>query len=51
MTVMPQSAAGARMFVPRSSFPATRQDEYYWVDLIGLQVVNREGVALGQVRS
>ena len=22
---------------------------FYWVDLIGLQVVNREGVALGQV--
>jgi 16S rRNA processing protein RimM len=41
---------GARVFVPRSSFPTAAEDEYYWVDLIGLQVVNREGVALGEVR-
>lgn len=41
---------GARVFVPRSSFPTAAEDEYYWVDLIGLQVVNREGVALGVVR-
>jgi 16S rRNA processing protein RimM len=26
------------------------EDEYYWVDLIGLNVVNREGIALGVVR-
>lgn len=44
-----QALAGARVFVPRSSFPSTRLDEYYWVDLIGLDVVNREGVALGRV--
>ena len=41
---------GARIFVARSSFPSPEQDEYYWVDLIGLEVVNREGVALGTVR-
>lgn len=41
---------GARIFVPRSAFPQAKTDEYYWVDLIGLQVVNREGVALGQVQ-
>lgn len=41
---------GARVFVSRSSFPTAQADEYYWVDLIGLDVVNREGVALGQVR-
>ena len=41
---------GARIFVARSSFPATGKDEYYWVDLIGLSVVNREGVALGVVK-
>ena len=40
---------GARIFVARSSFPTPEVDEYYWVDLIGLHVVNREGVALGRV--
>jgi 16S rRNA processing protein RimM len=41
---------GARIFVSRASFPTPETDEYYWVDLIGLYVVNREGVALGAVR-
>ncbi len=40
---------GARVFVARSSFPTAGDDEYYWVDLIGCAVVNREGVALGTV--
>jgi 16S rRNA processing protein RimM len=45
-----EALRGARVFVPRSSFPTAGDDEYYWVDLIGLAVVNREGVALGRVR-
>jgi len=45
-----ESLKGARIFVPRSSFPTPEEGEFYWVDLIGLQVVNREGVALGEVR-
>jgi 16S rRNA processing protein RimM len=45
-----EALMGARIFVPRSSFPTADPDEYYWVDLIGLEVVNREGVRLGQVR-
>ncbi len=45
-----EALRGARVFVPRSSFPTAGDDEYYWVDLIGLSVVNREGVALGTVR-
>jgi len=45
-----EALKGARIFIPRSSFPTASTDEYYWVDLIGLQVVNREGVALGQVK-
>ncbi|RYG13780.1 MAG: ribosome maturation factor RimM [Burkholderiales bacterium] len=45
-----EALRGARIFVPRSSFPTAQTDEYYWVDLIGLDVINREGVALGQVK-
>jgi 16S rRNA processing protein RimM len=45
-----EALRGARIFVARSSFPSTGTDEFYWVDLIGLEVVNREGVAMGQVR-
>jgi 16S rRNA processing protein RimM len=45
-----EALRGARIFVARSSFPSTATDEFYWVDLIDLDVVNREGVALGQVR-
>ncbi|MCC2633791.1 MAG: rimM [Ramlibacter sp.] len=41
---------GARVFVPRSAFPTAAQDEFYWVDLLGLDVVNREGLALGRVK-
>jgi len=41
---------GARVFVSRASFPTAQKDEYYWVDLLGLTVVNREGVQLGLVR-
>lgn len=41
---------GARIFIARSSFPTPAEGEYYWVDLIGLAVFNREGVPLGQVR-
>ena len=41
---------GCRIFLPRSAFPKASKDEYYWVDLIGLNVVNREGMAMGCVR-
>lgn len=45
-----EALKGVRLYVPRSAFPATPEGEYYWVDLIGLDVVNREGVNLGVVR-
>jgi 16S rRNA processing protein RimM len=44
-----ETLRGARVFVPRSSFPTAGDDEFYWVDLVGLEVVNREGVHLGVV--
>ena len=44
-----QALSGARVFVSRASFPRPNTDEFYWVDLIGLQVFNRQQLALGQV--
>jgi 16S rRNA processing protein RimM len=43
------SYRGARIFLPRASFPTPAENEYYWVDLIGLEVGNLEGVVLGHV--
>lgn len=45
-----EALRGSRIFVSRSVFPAAAADEYYWVDLIGLEVVNREDECLGTVR-
>ena len=44
-----EALAGARVFVSRASFPTPDADEFYWVDLIGLAVRNRQGLALGRV--
>jgi 16S rRNA processing protein RimM len=44
-----EALRGARVFVSRASFPTAGPDEFYWIDLIGLHVVNRDGAALGTV--
>jgi 16S rRNA processing protein RimM len=44
-----QLCKGLRLFVKRSSFPSAAEGEYYWVDLIGLEVYNRQGERLGAV--
>ncbi|MFT3858000.1 MAG: ribosome maturation factor RimM [Aquabacterium sp.] len=44
-----EALKGASVFVSRSAFPTPDEDEFYWVDLIGLDVVNREGESLGRV--
>ena len=45
-----EALRGARIFISRSSFPTAATDEYYWVDLIGLEVINRQDEPLGTVR-
>jgi 16S rRNA processing protein RimM len=44
-----QALAGAHVFVSRASFPTPDEDEFYWVDLIGLSVINKGGLAIGTV--
>jgi 16S rRNA processing protein RimM len=44
-----QALAGSRVLIPRASFPTPDEGEFYWVDLIGLEVFNRDGTALGRV--
>ena len=44
-----EALRGARVFIARSSFPTAGDGEFYWIDLIGLAVVNRQGEALGEV--
>ncbi len=44
-----EALKGARISVQRRYFPVTDDGEYYWVDLIGLAVVNETGEAFGTV--
>ena len=45
-----QALSGARLLVSRASFPTPDDDEFYWVDLLGLSVRDREGQELGTVQ-
>ncbi len=44
-----ESLKGTRILVSRASFPTPDEGEFYWVDLIGMAVVNREAQPLGAV--
>ncbi len=44
-----EALRGKFIAAPREALPKTARDEYYWGDLIGLPVINVEGVALGAV--
>ncbi len=44
-----EALKGAAIFVSRASFPTPDEGEFYWIDLIGLQVHNRADVSLGEV--
>ncbi len=42
---------GADIAVSRFQLPETAAGEYYWADLVGLKVVTRDGVELGEVKT
>lgn len=46
-----ESLKGTVVQVSRSNFPALPEDEFYWVDLIGLSVENESGAVLGTVKN
>ncbi len=43
------SLKGALVAVDREHFPVLEEDEFYWVDLIGLKVTNLQNELLGNV--
>ena len=47
-----EALKGVRLYVPRSALPSPDdEDEFYHADLIGMAVVDLEGVELGRVKS
>jgi len=45
-----EALKGAGVFIPQSQFPALDgEDEFYWTELIGLDVQNLQGEHLGKV--
>lgn len=46
---MARELIGAEVYVPRDALGAPDEGEYFWADLVGLQVITVGGVALGQV--
>lgn len=40
---------GKLIAIPRSQLPELKNNEYYWSDLIGLTVINKNGDVLGKV--
>lgn len=46
---MAASLTGLEIALPRAVLPPAQAGEYYWQDLIGLRVVNLDGVELGIV--
>ena len=41
---------GASLALSRSQFPKPADAQFYWIDLVGCEVRNREGLLLGLVR-
>ena len=41
---------GRTVTVPRDALPEPEQGTYYWVDLVGLEVVTEHGLVLGAVK-
>jgi 16S rRNA processing protein RimM len=45
-----QKLKGSKVLVPREALPEPQSGHYYLADLVGLEVVNEQGVVLGVVK-
>jgi len=45
-----QALKGKTVSAPRAALPEPEQGVYYWADLVGLEVVNTQGLVLGVVK-
>ncbi len=44
-----RSYIGTEIYIEKSQLPELKKGEYYWEDLIGLEVINQDKVVLGRV--
>ena len=44
-----EALVGSTVAVPRAALPPAAEDEFYWTDLVGMDVVTADGAALGPV--
>ncbi|WP_229800224.1 ribosome maturation factor RimM [Vogesella alkaliphila] len=44
-----EAMRGLKVAVPKAELPPAEEGEYYWSDLIGMDVINAEGLCLGKV--
>lgn len=45
-----EAIAGQKIVVVRDSLPPLQDSEFYWADLVGLEVLNQDGSSLGRIR-
>ncbi|HAO59394.1 MAG TPA: ribosome maturation factor RimM [Psychrobacter sp.] len=41
---------GVSIWIDKDSLPETEEDEYYWSDLVGLSVINKQQECLGTIK-
>ncbi len=46
-----RSLIGINIYIDKSQLPKLPKEQHYWEDLIGLNVINQENIALGRVSS
>jgi len=46
-----EKLVGTELVIPRSELPEAEEDEYYWADIVGMDVYTEDGLFLGKIRS